>query len=554
MKLVLALLLQFALLSTYAGILIESEFTEITVTNLVDYSSTHTITLYKSETTKDYFSLSLREGEVLSELTVSIVKNGKTKKVNVGNQLSESTIDNSSFFSGATIFYFPIEESGLYEIRYEVKSKETIFIAAFHKSGRYDALSFLAHVYLPEGLVLSDHLGRRQSGRIVIDHTQFNDSLEAIHTLIHPAQLSAEEYFSNWFDTRLKDLSVFNDKNQLLKAHVGDVKDSTALATAIFNYVKGKITYVAIENGINAIVPRECNFVHQKGRGDCKDMANLLCAIYKQYGFEAYPAISRTRAQRKPFDFPSLSLANHMICVLFLNDQPVFLDATERNCLFGDPSLQIFNTELFLVGKQPHFLEVSGQPASLSKTEIDVVFRPNSERGWNVELNIHASGKMNSLIGGMVEKDQKSAVRLAKFIVDYNWQKLTQIVGDTATTLRFESEVPTSDVLAVGNSLFVDFIEKIDISKLCLLAYGDTMPSFKGEMCLKVEFPGEIKTAFAAFENSLLTVERPVDKPATLICTLRSNDAVIPNQEWSALQTQFTTRFKNPIEIKNEKP
>ena len=94
----------------------------------------------------------------------------------------------------------------------------------------------------------------------------------------------------------------------------------------------------------------------------------------------------------------------------------------------------------------------------------------------------------------------------------------------------------------------------MDLSKLCLLAYGDTIPSFKGEMCLGIEFPGEIKTAFAAFENNLFSIERPVGKPTTLICTLRSNEAVISDQEWSALQKEFTTRFKNPIEIKNEKP
>src|SRR5690606_35368364 len=138
----------------------------------------------------------------------------------------------------------------------------------------------------------------------------------------------------------------------------------------------------------NAIVPRDCNFVNLKGRGDCKDMANLLYAIYKEFGFEVYPAISRTRSRNKKLDFPSLSLANHMICVLYLDGNPVFLDATERFCAFGDPSLQVFNTEVFVVGKKPYFQSISGNTIAESKTVIDLVLQQVSEKEWTTEMSV----------------------------------------------------------------------------------------------------------------------------------------------------------------------
>src|SRR5690606_8619478 len=122
------------------------------------------------------------------------------------------------------------------------------------------------------------------------------------------------------------------------------------------------------------------------------------------------------------------------------------------------------------------------------------------------------------------------------------------------STLRFTAPVPKSDLVMIGSSCFVDVVEKIDLEKLCVIAYGDTIPTFKGTIDVQIQFPGAIKSTIEPFENEFFWVDHDMQAAGTLHYSLVGEEQTMSGKEWTELTEEFKKRFKNPIEIKNEKP
>ncbi len=110
-------------------------------------------------------------------------------------------------------------------------------------------------------------------------------------------------------------------------------------AEAIFNWVQDNITYVAFEDGLGGFIPRSASSVCDKRYGDCKDMANLLYEMYKHVGIEAYRTWIGTRD--RPYSYlevPTPMVDNHMITTAIVENDTIFLDATDSYVPFGMPS------------------------------------------------------------------------------------------------------------------------------------------------------------------------------------------------------------------------
>jgi len=558
MKLLLSITL-FSLMITpnfsWAKISVTKEQRTIVVSDLANFNYTEKIELLKLGENQDYFQFGIREGDELEGIEVFIINNGKKKKYNINNSLSTSTIDNSSFFSGRKIYYFSLSTEGRYEINYSVKSKESIFIAELHKNGQYDALISTYQIELPDNLQMSTSQMGVLKGSVQLKQSDFLDSTESLKVLVHPVGTEPIDYFSNWFEGRLQDISSLSQADipeELIALQNGPKEQ---LAKAIFDYVKRKITYVDIENGINAIVPRDCKFVQKKGRGDCKDMANLLFSLYKYFEFDAYLAISKTSSIKEKFDFPSLAEANHMICVLYLDSKPIFLDATENECEFRDPSLQIFNTEAFLIGKKPFFIDVSGVPFFESKADIDLIFTVNDQNEWNAQMSFSALGKSNTILKGLMgdKKYQNNLPKIAQVLVNLNWELVSNSHTDTSSYLEFSAPIPKSNIMNVGKSSYIDLAKRFDLNMITFLFYGDTLPAFTGQTNLNIEFPGEIKSHIPTMENDFYKISKNGNKAEMILIELKRTVNKLSPSEWSEISEKFKALFNKPIEISYEK-
>jgi hypothetical protein len=190
--------------------------------------------------------------------------------------------------------------------------------------------------------------------------------------------------FSSWAEvagwlTELSDPQVIVDDALARKAY-----ELTALAKseydkirAIAQYVQN-IQYISIQTGIGrggGYRPHAANEVFAKSYGDCKDKANLMRAMLKVVGINAFPvSIYSGDPNYVRAGWPSPQQFNHCIIAVKVSDQ------TQASTIIQHPTLGrllIFDAtdEQTPIGDLPYYLQ--GSLALInSKSETDLVKMP----------------------------------------------------------------------------------------------------------------------------------------------------------------------------------
>jgi hypothetical protein len=139
----------------------------------------------------------------------------------------------------------------------------------------------------------------------------------------------------------------------------------------IFKWVQQNIKYVAFEDGDNGFVPGEAALVLQRRYGDCKDKSSILTAMMHSVGLKSGLCWVGTRSlPYKYSDFPSMSIANHMIAVWWDEDnKPVLLDGTTRHHSMGEIPAAIQGKEC-IIEKGPDDFLLYTIPISLPTENI----------------------------------------------------------------------------------------------------------------------------------------------------------------------------------------
>ncbi len=108
-------------------------------------------------------------------------------------------------------------------------------------------------------------------------------------------------------------------------------------AAHIYKWVQQKIYYIAFEDSLEGFIPRQAADICKRKFGDCKDMASILVAMCRKAGIEAHFAWIGTRS--KPYTYEETPLPivdNHMICLIKIGDEWLFLDGTHPVIPFGE--------------------------------------------------------------------------------------------------------------------------------------------------------------------------------------------------------------------------
>jgi len=96
----------------------------------------------------------------------------------------------------------------------------------------------------------------------------------------------------------------------------------------IYSFLQSYTRYVAIELGIGGWQPYSADWVFNNKYGDCKDLTNFMIAMLNQAGINAYPALIRTRERGVVYpEFP-MDYFNHVISVVPLEDDTLWLECT----------------------------------------------------------------------------------------------------------------------------------------------------------------------------------------------------------------------------------
>lgn len=213
-----------------------------------------------------------------------------------------------------------------------------------------------------------------------------------------------------WYSTLVDSI----DENNLQKVQsiAEDVTKSLTTkkekAEAIFNWVQENITYVAFEDGLGGFIPRSASSVCDKRYGDCKDMANLLYEMLNHVGIESYRTWIGTRD--RPYSYwevPTPMVDNHMINTVVIENDTIFLDATDSYVPYGMPSAFTQTKEALLGIDKDSFkiIKVPIQDMNKSVSEVNSVI--------TLENDLVKVDETRSLTG--YEK--------VEFISDYTYKK-----------------------------------------------------------------------------------------------------------------------------------
>ncbi len=110
-------------------------------------------------------------------------------------------------------------------------------------------------------------------------------------------------------------------------------------AAKLFAWVQDHIKYIAVEDGMNGLIPAEAVAVCEARYGDCKGMANLLRALMSNAGLTAH--LTWIGSRRIPYTYeelPSCVVDNHMVTAWDTGDSLMILDPTSGELPFGMPS------------------------------------------------------------------------------------------------------------------------------------------------------------------------------------------------------------------------
>lgn len=185
---------------------------------------------------------------------------------------------------------------------------------------------------------------------------------------------------------------------ELARALTAGLEDQRAKASALYDWVRDNIRYVAVYVGDGGVVPHAASIVLANRYGDCKDHAVLLEAMLSAVGIDSTPAlINGVDAYRLP-SAPSLGVFNHVIN--YIPGLDLYLDSTAGDIAAG----YLPKAEL-------------GKPVLLTKTGM-VGRTPSTQavRHHNlVSYKVQADGTMSMVLsktaGGAIAEPFRRSVR-----------------------------------------------------------------------------------------------------------------------------------------------
>jgi transglutaminase-like putative cysteine protease len=196
---------------------------------------------------------------------------------------------------------------------------------------------------------------------------------------------------------------------------------------AIFYWVKDNIKYIAFENGYEGFIPREASLINERKFGDCKDMASIITAMAK-YANVKNVFISWIGTREIPYSYdelPTPAVDNHMIALYKKGAEYIFLDATDKETLYGIPTA-------FIQGKEALY----GEGNTYKIIPVPVVPAERNEILEQVKLKI----EKDKLVGsGQIEFN------------GYNRSRILLRIGDASNKTRFEM---IKSLVLKGNNKF----------------------------------------------------------------------------------------------------
>lgn len=418
-----------------------------------------------------------------------------------GIKVNIQAIQTNSFYDNIKGYFVQLEDTSLnFSIQYEVSSKHLILLSSFDLISYPNSDTIVYEINCPRDLFLilkpDTNIHFYHIDTLLIDNnvkkysiisipnvkqnlkTKLVSNYEFEQQVVKPirsivissGKLDSWKYFNNWFNELIKDnIKLKSQSISFFNSIITNKETEAEITRKVFDYVKSNIKYVDIENGIEGFRPRDVNDILVKKYGDCKDMANLICQILKYYNINASIAIIATVDYSYKTDFPSLSSANHAICVVKTkSNEFYYLDATNKTGRYDMPSE-------FIQGQD--FFAVNNDGGYLGKVPVISADKNSSEMIFNLSLN------NNILEGTVTDKRLNYSSSFIKYLVENHTVtegkvKINQYYAQLSPNIKFlniKTEIEDDSSITNSEIIMSNSINNIE-GKCFLLLKGLIFP------------------------------------------------------------------------------
>ncbi len=318
------------------------------------------------------------ELEEITDIQV-FIKKGRKYKLQKKNIVHEEDVK-YDFISSKKVKYIFIPPNTEAKITYTLSCNELIYFSdlRFFSYNKIDSLKY--KIIVPKTFkFIHDTIYKESLEFISIDASKLDDktiwNIEVIpvqvepdpflffgiyknikeplmRILIIPASYEDNEkkYMNDWY---LKQLEATRGLAQDTMSKIDEltkgISDPSKIMEVLYNYVKNNFKYVAIEIGMGAFIPSNINEVYTNKQGDCKDLSNFLSEALNYKGVKSHVALAATLDHISDCDFPSLTSANHVICVANIDGKTILLDPTDPIHSPETPVQSIQNHTIFII-------------------------------------------------------------------------------------------------------------------------------------------------------------------------------------------------------------
>lgn len=282
-----------------------------------------------------------------------------------------------------------------------------------------------------------------------------NMKVPLMRTIVVPSSYKndARKYMNDWYLQHLESRRGLDTVSMIkIDELTKGISDQREIMNTLYNYVKNNFKYVAIEIGMGAIIPTNVNEVFTTKQGDCKDLSNFLSEALNYKGIKSRIALAATYDHISDCNFPSISSANHAICIAYLNGRPIILDPTDPIHFPEDPVQSIQKRSILIINSNGgEFYEAPGFTPDQNLIRYDIDVEANSE---DTVISGVFKAVYNGISGNFLRRpllyvDSDKALRISKRHYEYVFGN--QSIND----LRIDSGIERMDKMEVDGMLSV---------------------------------------------------------------------------------------------------
>ncbi|HEV2399846.1 MAG TPA: DUF3857 domain-containing protein [Candidatus Sulfotelmatobacter sp.] len=233
------------------------------------------------------------------------------------------------------------------------------------------------------------------------------------------------EQIGRWYaslekDRRAPSPDVRTKAQELTKGLSTDLEKTEAL----YDFVSKNFRYVSLSLGVGRYQPHAASDVLHNQYGDCKDKHTLLSSLLEAEGLHADSVLINSTRKLDP-DVPSPSQFDHVITMLPLNGQEVWMDTTAEVAPFRLLAYTLRNKQALVIPPA----NVANAPAPhLELTPADTPM-PDSERS-DITGKINEIGKLDAHVQYQFRGDEELLLRsIFRRVPEANWQRVAENIN-----------------------------------------------------------------------------------------------------------------------------